>query len=899
MSVANQFPTPKTCREVSMKMRPRHCLPTLLSIFLSGGFLFAEEPPKKASDKGTELFESKILPVLVKHCYECHSKDGESIEGGLELDSPSGMLRGGDTGAMLEAHHADQSRLLQMLRHEGDVSGMPPEEKLSDDVIAAFEEWIRLGAPDTREDKGPTAKEQRLDEAMQHWSFLPPQVVKPPAVKDASWSRDPLIDNFILARLEAEGLKPARDANRRTLVRRVYFDLIGLPPSPEDMNAFLVDDSPDALEKLVDRLLGSPQFGERWGRHWLDVVRYAESSGMEFNFTYPHAWPYRNYVVDSLNADKPYDIFLREQIAGDLLPSVKGETPEVVETRRIAPSMLAFGPKRHNSSGTDFQMNIADDQIDVVTKSTLALTVSCARCHDHKFDPIPTKDYYAMAGIFLSTEPLCGTIKQKYSNTPTDLLPIGKGSQTLHDAAEQHEKKITLAEKPLAEKQTELKKATETVDLAVKERVNAEELLAAVTARKAATKIENEAATEETDSAVADTSEQDSAQKELDDAVAKLTTATAHAKALKVEVAKLDASLKQLKKNRPTRPQYAMSVRDRAKPADTKIAIRGDFRTRGEVAPRGFLSAVNVPNTPLVDPTHSGRLELAQWITDSGNPLTARVMVNRIWHHLFGRGIVPTVDNFGLIGKLPSHPDLLDSLALRFVDEGWSVKKMVRAMVLSRTYQLSCEVNEKSLTVDPNNRLLWRASPRRLDAEAIRDAILMVSGKLELQRPVGSTVTPLGDKLVRSISTDKIQPPSNHRSVYLPVVRDYVPELFELFDFPSPSLVSGARAITNVPAQALYLRNSKFVAEQSKHAAQRLLESKEPGDDAGRVALAMQWSLGREPTDIERTAALQMINEIKQAEVKEGDSKDVNAWSAWFLTLFTTAEFRYLVDAEG
>ncbi len=883
-----------------MMMRPRFCLLTLFSIFLTGGFLFAEEPPQKAVAKGTELFESKILPVLVKHCYECHSKDGESIEGGLELDSPSGMLRGGDTGAMLEAHHVDQSRLLQMLRHEDDVSAMPPEKKLSKEVIAAFEEWIRLGAPDTREDKGPTAKEQRLDEAKQHWSFLPPLVVKPPAVKDANWPRDPMIDNFVLARLEAEGLKPARDANRRTLVRRVYFDLIGLPPTPQDVNAFLADESPEALEKLVDKLLGSPQFGERWGRHWLDVVRYAESSGMEFNFTYPHAWPYRNYVIDSLNADKPYDVFLREQIAGDLLPSAKDETPEMVESRRIAPSMLAFGPKRHNSSGTDYQMNIADDQIDVVTKSTLALTVSCARCHDHKFDPIPTKDYYSMAGIFLSTEPLYGTIKQKYSNNPTDLLPIGKGAQALHDAAEQHEKKITQAEKPLADKQTELKKATETVELAVKERTNAEELLAAVTARTAAAKTGGEStATEEGDSATADTSEQETAQKELDEATAKLTATTAHAKALKDEVAKLDASLKELKKNRPPRPQYAMSVRDRAKPADTKIAIRGDFRTRGEVAPRGFLSAVNIPNTAPVDPTRSGRMELAQWITHPDNPLTSRVMVNRIWHHLFGRGIVPTVDNFGLIGKLPSHPEMLDSLALRFVNEGWSVKKMVRAMVLSRTYQLSSAINEKSLTVDPNNRLLWRASPRRLDAEAIRDAILMVSGKLDLKRPVGSTVTPLGDKLVRSISTEKIQPPSNHRSVYLPVVRDYVPELFELFDFPSPSLVSGARAITNVPSQALYLRNSKFVAEQARIAAQRLIASTEASDDAGRVSLAIQWSLGREPSEVERNAALQLINEIKQAEVKEGDSKDVNAWSAWFLTLYTTAEFRYLVDAEG
>jgi len=889
-----------------MKILPQCYLPTLFltALFLvapmsaaTSSLLSAEEPE---SSNGMELFESKILPVLVSNCYECHSKASETTEGGLELDSPSGMLRGGDSGPMFEAHHADGNSLLRMLRHEADFSPMPPEEKLSEEIIAAFEEWIGLGAPDSREDEGPTAKEERLNKGKQHWAFQKPIAVSQPVVKDSSWARDPMIDSFVLARIEAAGMKPVADATRQTLVRRLYFDLVGLPPTPQQIDTFVADESPDAIEKVVDQLLASPQFGERWGRHWLDVVRFAESSGMEFNFTYPHAWPFRDYVIDSFNSDKPFDIFLQEQIAGDLLPSTEGVSAEELEARRVAPSMLAFGPKRHNSSGTDFRMNIVDDQIDVVMKATMAMTVSCARCHDHKFDPIPTTDYYALAGIFLSTEPLYGTIKQKYSNTPTDLLPLGADGKATHEAAEKYEETIVEAGKPLVAQREKLKEATAAEELAKKEQKAATELLVVITTRQS--KVAEEGSPNELaagDSATNDTADQDNAQAELDSLTATLAEATAAVEASKAEIAKLESSVSELKKNRPPRPRYAMSVRDREKPADTKVAVRGNFRTLGDVVPRGFLSAVNVPDAKPIDKTTSGRLELAKWITSPDNPLTARVMVNRIWHHLFGRGIVPTVDNFGLIGKPPTHPELLDSLALRFVQDGWSTRRMIRAMVLSRTYQLSSQTDKHNLAIDPDNRLLWRATPRRLEAETIRDAMLAVSGQLDSTRPIGSTVTALGDKMARTIATEKIQPPSNHRSVYLPVVRDYIPELFDLFDFPSPSLVTGNRAVTNVPSQALYLRNSKFVATQTELAAKRLLASTEAGDDRARVTLAMRWSLGRAPTKPEQDAALAMIEGIMQAETDDAKKPEnvVRAWSAWFLTLFTTAEFRFLVDA--
>ena len=868
------------------------CLIPMLSIILSDfSAVGAELKAKKSDSKGLELFKTQIEPVLVKHCYECHSKKGKSVEGGLEIDSPSGMMRGGDTGPMVKPHDLEKSSLIQMLRHEGDVSGMPPEEKLSDEVIAAFEEWIRLGSPDSRKETGPTLKEQRFKASQKHWAFIPPQSVELPQVKLTDWPRDKMIDRFILSAVEKHGMMPVRDANRLTLVRRVYFDLVGLPPSPQEVTAFLTDKSPDALAKLVDQLLASPRFGERWGRHWLDVVRFAESSGMEFNFTYPHAWPYRNYVIDSLNQDKPYDDFLREQIAGDLMPVKANEAPEAIEARRIAPGMLAFGPKRHNSSGVGFRIDIVDDQINTVCRATLALTVSCARCHDHKFDPIPTADYYALAGIFLSTEPLYGTIKQKYSNSPTDLLPIGPGAKALHIAAEEYEKNIQKVEKILTAKKEDLKKAAEAQKLVTIQKNKVEKLVASTVVVQSISEGKSEVAP--ATGAVIQPSQAD-----LDKTIVELKKSTQLVATLTNDIKQLETQVVDLKEKRPTRPQYAMSARDRKKPADTTIAIRGDFREKGDVVPRGFLGLIKMEDTPKIKASHSGRLELAEWIVSDNNPLTARVMVNRIWHHLFGRGLVPSVDNFGLIGKQPSHPQLLDALALRCVKEGWSTKQMIRTIMLSRVYQLSSAPSVENMKIDPNNRLLWRATPRRLEAEAIRDAILTVSGQLNLDRPEASTVTPLGDTLVRGIATTKLQPPSNYRSIYLPVVRDYVPELFDLFDFPSPSLVSGRRAITNVPSQALYLRNSKFISEQAKHAAQRLLASKQADDDTAKIELAMRWALARSATKAEREGALKLIEQVRKSGDPQNSELETNAWAAWFHTLFMTAEFRFLVDVK-
>ena len=383
----------------------------------------------------------------------------------------------------------------------------------------------------------------------------------------------------------------------------------------------------------------------------------------------------------------------------------------------------------------------------------------------------------------------------------------------------------------------------------------------------------------------------------LDEAIKALNAATTKVSQLKAEIEPLQAAVEELKKKRPPAPRYAMSARDRGTPSDSKIAIRGDIGNPGEVAPRGFLTALQVDDVQGVDTQKSGRLELADWIVSRQNPLPARVVVNRIWHQLFGRGLVESVDNFGLMGDPPSHPALLDTLAVQFMEDGWSVKRMIRSIVLSRTYQLSSADNQANFQIDPENRFLWRSSPRRLTVEAIRDAVLAVSGQLQLDPPVGSTVTGLGDQMVRGVDVKKLQPPNYHRSVYLPVIRDYMPDMFDRFDFPSAALVSGKRAVTNVPAQALFLRNSEFIAEQANHAAKRLLADKQAADDAARVDLATRWTLGRGVTDDEREELLTLIEPVQKstAEIKD---RDVAAWATLFQALFATAEFRYLVDID-
>ena len=685
-----------------------------------------------------------------------------------------------------------------------------------------------------------------------HWSFQLSNRPEIPNVEDAVWCRTPL-DRFVLARLELERLRPVRDADRRALIRRAYFDFIGLPPEPAAVEAFFEDRSPVAFERVVDRLLASPHFGERWGRHWLDVARYAESTGKEFNFTYPHAWPYRNYVIGAFNEDKPYDRFVREQIAGDILSTTEkppGDNP------RIATGFLAIGPKRLDSGGDGFRQDIVDDQIDTTTQAILGLTVACARCHDHKFDPIPTEDYYALAGIFLSTETLYGTIKQKYSNNPAGLIVFGPDAQQRLEAYQAYEQKIAEVSDERNQVKAELEKLQK------------------------------------------ESEESENQQKEKHEAGGQQDkTHNARVDELKQKVETLGCDLWALEESKPPRPLYAMGVKEGKNPQESHVAISGNFSDQGVVVPRGFLKAVDVDDSIKVNPTQSGRLALARWLTSQNNPLTARVMVNRIWYHLFGRGLVDSLNNFGALGERPTHPQLLDYLAVEFMDRGWSVKQMIRMIVFSHAYQLSSQRSANHEAVDPEDLLRWRMSPRRLDVEALRDAMLAVSGQLDPSVAAGSPVTELGDQLVRRIPLDKLMPPSNRRSVYLPIVRNYEPEMLERFDFAASSLVIGRRAVTTVPAQALYLLNSDFVREQSDRSARRLLA--EDLDDPSRVALAYMLTVSRRPTDAELREALHYVREVAESLAQQGKTPGetrVAAWDGFCQALLANAEFRYLID---
>jgi hypothetical protein len=659
--------------------------------------------------------------------------------------------------------------------------------------IADLRQWIADGAAwpvdaATVSVNKPNPGYDRL--RAKHWALQP--VVKPtvPPVFHRAWPCGN-IDRFLLARLEAKGLQPVADAAPLTLVRRLTYDLTGLPPTPAELA------KTESVEALVDRLLASPRFGERWGRHWLDIARYGESSGPSRNIPYPHAWRYRDYVIDAVNRDIPYDQFLREQIAGDLLPAA---TPAERDRLQIATGFLALGPKDVNQRFKErFLMDNAAEQVDTLSRSTLAMTVGCARCHDHKFDPIPTADYYALAGIFTSTDDAAG-MRSKMGGAGLDYYDPKMLVQLASYKPQAAPQKLAELEAKLAV----AKKEWEEI------RGTAEGLKIAANGRPTQ-------------------------------------------QPFRLRYEKLQGELLEL-----TDPaNYGGAVhglRDARQVADTAIRIRGEAERQGPIVPRGFLSAVNVPGAPKLNPAQSGRLELAQWIATANNPLTARVAVNRVWQHLFGTGLVTTVDNFGLTGDRPSHPELLDYLASEFVEDGWSVKRLVRRIVLSRAYRLSSEAPAAHRELDPANRLVWRHSPRRLDAEEVRDTLLAAAGRLQLQPPAASPASALKMIEIRDNGPESrmIQEKGDQttaRSIYLPLLRGLTPRALEAFDPVTQSLVTGQRDATTVPTQALFLLNSGFVRRQSLALAERLLGEAKP--DPARIHEAYQLALNRPPTPAE------------------------------------------------
>ncbi|QEL19174.1 PSD1 and planctomycete cytochrome C domain-containing protein [Limnoglobus roseus] len=836
-------------------------------LILTAASARAADPPKPSAE-GVAFFEKSIRPVLTEQCYKCHSTQAEKVKGGLLLDTRDGLLKGGNSGPAVVPGNPAKSLLVKSLHASDKVAQMPPKEKLPAGVIADFDKWVKMGAPDPRD--GVSAKVYDPAKAKNWWAYQPVQRLPVPVVKDAAWPRGD-VDRFVLAGLEAKGIKPVADADKATLLRRVYFDLVGLPPPPQAVADFLADTSPTAFEKVVDKLLQQPQFGERWGRHWLDVARYAESTGKDLNVSFPNAWRYRDYVIAAFNKDKPYDQFVREQIAGDLLPA--SDDRQRAE-RLVATGFLAIGPKGLGAlTPRQFELDLADELVDATTTAFLGVTVACARCHDHKFDPVTQRDYTALAGVFLSTEVRYGTLAGPKNNQERSLISLPAGA-----AMPAVKPSITKAERDDLKKQ--LTDATKRYDDLMANRAppgkgkeggsNAQRFIQIQIALGKKADLENQL-------------------NSFDE--------SGKAKAFCMGVQDRPAG-----KPRPDRmlPTKVVEIKGSSgiRPpsgfeliADSPLFARGEMNEPGDRVPRGFPAALLKADIAPAATKTSGRKEFAEWLTNPKNPLTARVMSNRTWHWLFGQGVVASVDNFGTMGVPPAYQPLLDHLATRLVENKWSVKATIREIVLSRTYQLASTHDEVSFNADPQNALVWRQSKRRLDAECIRDAMLTASDQLDPKPPVGSAVAVAGEGPIGStggfirINEDTFQnATANYRSVYLPVVRDLLPDALAVFDHPDSSHVCGAREVTNVPAQALYLLNNEFVAAQARKFADRLLAMPSATTNQ-RIERAYVVAFGRRPTKNEATAAATYLT-------RNRETKD--AWGKFCLALFATAEFRYL-----
>jgi hypothetical protein len=910
---------------------------------------------------GLEFFEKQVRPLLMTHCYECHS--GSESNGGLKLDSRDGVVRGGDSGAVIVPGEIEKSRLIEAIRYKNPDLQMPPKGSLSATEVATFEKWVALGAPDPRTEPTngapPKSDGMSIEEGRKFWSFQPVASPSLPEVQWREWVMTP-IDAFVLARLEASGLQPAPPADKRTLIRRVTFDLIGLPPAEAEVDAFLADQSPDSFQKVVERLLSSPHYGVRWGRHWLDVARYADSNGLDENLAFGNAWRYRDYVVGAFNSDKPFDRFLIEQIAGDLLPDVNEET-------RTATGFLALGAKVLAEPDREkLEMDTIDEQLDTLGKAFLGMTLGCARCHDHKFDPLKQSDYYALAAIFKSTttfgETMTGVIKHWYEHA---------------FATKEQQKELDAIDKQIADAKAAVTtfKTTATEKLRAAARARATDYLLAAArfdpsmpytqietiaeplglharilhhcrlhleyhrdhpffgqwhALTAAGDVEGIARHyrplfTEAEAALVALKAKDPNAAALNDPRLEQTRAALYDAAgflavpPKPEFAFDAATLKEynrlaeeariLESNAPDAPA-AMGVADGKVHTELPIHIRGDHRNLGKPVARGFPEVMLTSEArPAVSENQSGRLELARWMASAKHPLTARVYVNRVWRWHFGAGLVLSTDNYGIQGDRPSHPELLDWLARHFVESGWSTKALHRLILTSNTYQMASRHSDesKALSLDPENRLLWRFRLSRLDAEQIRDAILAVSGRLD--ESLGGKTVPLRNRqfVFDHTSMDHTKYDSLRRALYLPVIRNNLYTLFEQFDFPDPTMPTGDRKATVVAPQALLLMNSDIVMDSADALAMLLMN--QTGDDAAKVQSAYQRVLGRPATDAETQRVLTFLKELTPEKlpagtVVAGDAKHPTeaaatsiprqAWSLFCQSLFASNEFFYV-----
>ncbi|MCY3776696.1 MAG: DUF1549 domain-containing protein [Candidatus Aminicenantes bacterium] len=1094
--------------------------PWLIVVLLS-------QPLSAGSADGGEFFEKKIRPLLAEHCYACHSSASQPVMGGLILDQEEGFRSGGSRGSPVVAGDPESSLLIRAVTHQDEKLRMPLAGRLPDEEIALLADWVRMGAP---WGMAPNA-DQKASETEGFWAFEPPVEPSLPQVRDVKWVRSP-IDRYILARLEAEGLTPAPVADRRTLIRRATFDLTGLPPTIEEIRDFLQDRSPGAYSRLIERLLSSPRYGERWGRHWLDVARYADSNGLDENMAYTTAFRYRDYVVQALNRDKPYDQFVREQLAGDLLPDT-GDLETTLE-RWTATGFLSLGPKMlAEDDPVKMRMDIIDEQLDTSFRAFLGLTVGCARCHDHKFDPVSIRDYYSLAGIFrssktmehhdvvaewhehvlapaddrlrlqqqrekieaktkaieavtkrenkklveegrtrvgaylLAAQELAGyqkirlksvfegrnpdpeslTVREagnwdrgnverqlkkgktnipktESSDAPPDtyfaeydveipaagpyqlefleaetgagtadihingtlvkrgieaienrtaspdaggwmvagIFDLKAGSNTLrleHKTRFPYFEKLLLTANPLPE---EAPIPRTLVQVAHRDKLNPVFLYQWIDRLRrsrgapysvlyawhaqaegrsregwqspAAKLFENVEAADLTDLAshyqkqfrLAEEAwralvreqevvtkkfstvrtDEETEETKLEDPALEAMRAILYEKwgpfrppektteyfpdAALRELDALEAERKKLEEGKPDLPS-AMGITEGQQIDDLAIHLRGSHWDLGEKVPRGFPGLGRKSLEQLRDPASSGRLELANWITRDDNPLAARVMVNRIWRWHMGRGLVASTDNFGRLGDAPTHPDLLNWLAIRFVEGNWSLKQMHRLIMHSATYRMSTGYSAQGSGKDPENRLLWRMNRRQLEAEAIRDSILAVSANLDL-KPGGSLLGQSGRGYIRPGTRYDW----NRRSIYLPVVRSSMYDFLRAFDFADPSVTDGDRGASVVAPQALFLMNDSLVLENSRRMATGLL-AREDLDETGRVRVAYESALGRLPNQEESRRALEFVARMDAGwrdRVEEPGERRLRSWQGFCQALMASSEFAYL-----
>ncbi len=946
------------------------------------GLLLSTLPAAAALDTAqTDFFEKRIRPVLIESCYKCHSADSENIRGGLLVDTRDGLLQGGDSGPAIVPGDLKKSALISAIRHEGKDpdSAMPPKKtKLSEAVISDFEEWVKMGAPDPR--TAPTTAKHAskaapwdAEKAATHWAFQ--KISQPPVPKTADpkqFAQNP-IDQFVLAKLAENKLQPSAKADKFTLIRRLSYDLTGLPPNPEEVDAFLADKAANAYEKLVDRLLASSRYGERWGRHWLDIARYADTSGdrkvgKQRDPLYSYAWTYRDYVINAFNQDLPYDKFLIEQIAADRLPEAKQD-----KTRMAALGFLTVG-KRFMGVEND----VLDDRIDLVTKGLMGITGSCARCHDHKFDPIPTRDYYGLHGIFASSEePLIGPdladpkANPAYSGylaevdkvekeckehefsegsrilagmldrTGDYLLAVRESSKTTDTSKKGGNFRLAAKNQGLkAEIAAALQEQVRQLEASKKSKADpllgpwfefaalpAErfaELAPALTYEMAASTVYNpallsaiidKAPASLKDVAVAYTK----AFGELNKALALpefvgRNAAKGGFQLAKTQAALADPSLETLRRDvfavnsslRPGErtisltfgvqftnamaiirgkigvlnlthngaPVRAMPLIDKVVPRDSPVLIRGEPNNRGPVVPRHFLTLLGGSEQAAFK-DGSGRLELARSIASKDNPLTARVIVNRIWQWHFGQAIVRTVSDFGTRSEPPTHPELLDWMASWLMEHGWSLKQLNKLIVMSATYQQESRPSEASLAVDPTNQWLWRSNVQRLDFEQIRDTLLLASASLDdskvggkpFQLGGGSTIAVSTKNRYAGLDAGALGTPPNRRTVYAMIDRSALPEMFNTFDFANPDISTGERVLTTVPQQALFMMNSPFIAEQVRNLFARK-DFPKSGTDEEKVAFIYRTALQRPPTPRELEQSRAFLNEDPKTQIE-------------------------------